>query len=130
MALCIRVKGSRQSVKLPCDDYIFHALLTRGPVVSKPNERVYVEAYDGAAADSLVFHMSLLEASAVMDAFPAFEDAGLVASWKLSATTGLVTLIAVAPCNNDEQVRQFLMSSASAEFVRSRYEACLGPSFE
>ena len=114
---------------VPLDDYILHMVLKRGRVISKPKSPLYVEAHDLSAPDGqepMKFKMSLVEASYISETMPEFDQAGLVGSWRLFGTTGLLKLTKAFDGRYDEgKVREFLLDSQSAPFVQNRYSTLL-----
>jgi hypothetical protein len=111
-------------VNIPYDDYILHAALRKGPVISRPKKGLYVEVQDlgSSTEQSFVFHMSVLDASVLQEQWPEF-DTCLVGAWKLQASTGLLKTIRIFEKKDPKAIQDFLLDSASHDFVRKRYEA-------
>lgn len=124
--------SNKTGLDVPADDYVFHAVLRCGRVVSKPGKRLYTEAIDLAQVDgsNLVFQLTVLEASRILDLFPSFGERGLPGVWRMQASSTFVKLARPFEPYELEKVKAFLLQSSSASFVRSRYEsslAVLGP---
>jgi hypothetical protein len=123
------------ALEVPNDDYVFHAVLRCGRVVSKPNKRLVTEVHDlGVAADgrSYVFEMTVLEASRLLDLYPCFGQEGLPGQWRLQGLAGLVKLgRPLEPAGGPYEaakVVEFLLELTSCDFVRERYaESLRGP---
>lgn len=112
--------------EVPMDDYVFHMVLRKGPMVSSPGVPLYVEVLDLVEAPGrLIFRMSMLDASATADQWPAFENEGLAGQWRLQGTTGLLKFVQVYE-GSAESTKAFLLDETSHTFVRSRYESALG----
>lgn len=112
-------------MRLPIDDYTFHAVLKCGRMVSKPHKSLFVEALDLAASDAqsgFVFRMTPLESSRIADLWPAFSTDGLLGTWRLSSD-GYVKLLQATDTSN---AREFLLSKESAAFVQERYAKAFG----
>jgi hypothetical protein len=110
--------------ELPFDDYVIHAALRKGPIVSRPMQALYVEVQDlGSSREhSFVFHMSVLDASVLIEQCPDFEQC-LVGAFKLHASTGLLKPIRIFEKKEAQAIQDFLLDSASHDFIRKRYEA-------
>jgi hypothetical protein len=110
---------------VPLDDYILHMVLKRGRVISRPKSPLYVEAIDLSSEGPMKFKMSLVDASYITETYPEFET-GLVATWRLFGTTGLLKLVkAFDHRTNLEKVKEFLLDSQSAPFILEKYKDIL-----
>lgn len=121
---------SAPALLVPPDDYTFHAVLACGRVISKPNKKLFTEAYDLATSDdghAFVFELTVLEASRLMDLYPSFGHSGLPGQWCLQS--GRVRLVkALEPAGGPydaSKVAAFLLDNTSCAFVRSRYATAL-----
>lgn len=103
-----RSNGQKDELKI--DEYLFHAVLKRGRIVSKPTE-LYAEAID-FSNKNYIFRMTLLESSIVSENWPNFDTVGLVGEWKLM-TNGLVKLVKCYESNDPKLIMDFLKSSKS-----------------
>jgi len=121
------IKGTiRKCLELPTDDYVFHMVLKRGSIISKPKSPLYVHVHDLATDSeglSHVFRMSVMDASILSTTYPQFVDTGLLGSYRLSATTGLLRLHKIydGPFTQDS-IEAYLLDRCSFEFVRDRYK--------
>lgn len=108
----------------PIDDYVFHMVLRQGRMINRPNQKCTVEVIDfssDAEGHQLVFHMSPLDASTIAAKHPEFVETGLPGKYKLSASTGLVKLIAPYAARGAQDLSDFLLDPGSNELVRVRY---------
>lgn len=103
-----KANGQKEEIKI--DEYIFHAVLKKGRIVSKPTE-LYAEAID-FSSKNYVFRMTLLESSIVSENWPNFDTVGLVGEWKLM-TNGLLKLVKCFESTNEKLIMEFLKSSKS-----------------
>lgn len=119
---------SGRPVSWPMDDYVLHMVLRRGRMINKVGHACVIEAIDfsaGTEGHQLIFHMSPLEASQISDEHVAFDTTGLLGRYKFSASTGLLKLIHASTARSPDDVKAFLLDTASHELIRSRYAGIL-----
>ena len=117
----------RRPLRIAFDEYVFHAVMKKGKLVSKPNEVAYVQVLDCAQdlddMNQLVFKMSIVEASFLEQTWPQFDLDGILGVWNINGTNGFISLKQRMHLTDFEEVKAFLMDSKSYELVRLRYEA-------
>ena len=131
MNIDLRIGLCNSFIQVPIDDYIFHAVMRRGPVVSKPGRPMYIEVMDFSESpvthSVVLFRMSLLDASIVSEAYPDFDTTGIPAIWQLQ-TNGTLKFNSYMP-KTYESVQSFLLDAQSNAFLRERYKISLEDSF-
>lgn len=110
---------------VPLDDYILHMVLQRGRVISVPKKPLYVEVIDMSDVRPLKFKMSLVDASFISDMHPDFDTKGLVATWRLHGTSGLLKMIKAFDSTCPIKIKEFLLDPQSASFVLDKYKKVL-----
>jgi hypothetical protein len=110
------------AIPLALDDYTFHMVVRRGPIISAPGKPMYVEVYD---ANGLVFRMNVLDASVVTSEHAQFSS-GLLGQWRYSGTTDRLKLVKAREFQDKDSVVKFLCDASSHESVRILYSQSLG----
>lgn len=119
---------THSTVEVPNQEYIFAGILKRGPEVSRLDTDLSVYIYDmeDSSGLSMIFSMSVLEASKVSFKEPSFEDEGLAGWWKIlrddsdRAGPPRIVLQETVSVDSKEKLSQFLLHNNSAHFVRQR----------
>jgi len=118
----------KKELQVPIDDYILHAVMKRGSIVSRPGKPLYVEVLDFSTHNNImVFKMTLLDSSCLMELHPQFDE-GLPGIWQLMMN-GYLRFVGLVP-KQFESIEAFLVDGQSNALVRERYKKIFGTSIE
>ena len=109
---------------IPADDVVFSAALKRAQTVHVGKETfvrcAHVAEYD-KTGNTLIFPMTLLEATYVEAKYPEFVEEGLMGKWQLSKTNNTLRLKFLSSYSQPNEFLEDVLGPENPEWIKQSY---------